>query len=346
MHWMVGSVRVGGGPRVEYVEPVVEAQSLTKVYQRQQIALSNVTMTVTRGCVLGLLGPNGAGKTTFLRMVLGLQRPTSGKIKVFGQKMGPNAAKARRRMGYIPTHPEFPVGLTPLEYLDYCGKLFGLRAADRKSRAVQMIRAVGLQDVAGNSMRGFSDGMSARLAVAASLINEPELLIWDEPTHGLDPEARRSMLDLMKQLANDKTLIISSHNLSDVDEVCSHAAVLSRGHLAFFGDLSDMKGSSEGCYTFGLDLDCDNKTTSRTAQALRDQRICTSIDVQQRKLTVHLPEDQPNTLVLAQLFQSLSDLKVNVTDVRGLGQGTEAAFLDLVEKEESDGFVRLYRAAA
>lgn len=331
---------------MEYVEPVVEAQSLTKIYQRRQIALNNVTMTVPKGCVLGLLGPNGAGKTTFLRIVLGLQRPSSGTIKVFGQKMGPNNSSARRRIGYIPTHAEFPHGLTPLEYLDYCGKLFGLRGVIRKSRCAQMLRAVGLQDVAGIHMSGFSTGMAARLSVAASLINEPELLIWDEPTHGLDPEARRSMLELIKQLSNEKTLIVSSHNLSDIDEVCSHAAVLSRGHLLFHGDLADMKGTGGGSYVFELELDCDAKTTSRTAQALRDQKICESIDSQQRRLTVHLPEDQPNTLVLAQVFQSLSDLKVNVVDIRGMGQGTEAAFLDLVEKEESNGLVRLYRNAA
>jgi hypothetical protein len=114
----------------------------------------------------------------------------------------------------------------------------------------------------------------------------------------------------------------------------------------FYGDLADMKGNGGGCFAFELELDCDAKTTSRTAQALRDQKICESIESQQRRLTVHLPEDQPNTLVLAQVFQSLSDLKVNVVDIRGLGQGTEAAFLDLVEKEESNALVRVYRHAA
>jgi ABC-2 type transport system ATP-binding protein len=331
---------------VEYVEPVVEAQALTKIYQRRSIALNNVSMTVARGTVLGLLGPNGAGKTTFLRIILGLQRQSSGIIKVFGQKMGPNASSLRRRIGYIPTHAEFPHGLTPLEYLDYVGKLFGLQAPVRKPRCAQMLRAVGLQDVAGMVITGFSSGMTSRLSVAASLMNEPELLIWDEPTHGLDPEARRSMLELIKQLSSEKTLIVSSHNLSDIDEVCSHTAVLSRGQLLFFGDLADMKGSGSGCFAFELELDCDAKSTARTAQALRDQKICEAVESQQRRLRVQLPEDQPNTLVLAQVFQSLSDLKVNVVDVRGLGQGTEAAFLDLVEKEESNGLVRLYRNAA
>lgn len=331
---------------MEYVEPVVEAQALTKVYQRRQIALNNVTMKVARGTVLGLLGPNGAGKTTFLRIILGLQRPSSGTIKVFGQKMGTNSSVLRRRIGYIPTHSEFPQGLTPLEYLDYVGKLFGLQAPIRKPRSAQMLRAVGLQDVAGMVINGFSSGMTSRLSVAASLMNEPELLIWDEPTHGLDPEARRSMLELIKQLSSEKTLIVSSHNLSDIDEVCSHTAVLSRGQLLYFGELADMKSSGSGCFGFELELDCDAKSTARTAQTLRDQKICEAVESQQRRLTVRLPDDQPNTLVLAQVFQSLSDLKVNVVDVRGLGQGTEAAFLDLVEKEENNGLVRIYRHAA
>lgn len=324
----------------------MEAVSLTKIYQRRQIALNSVSMTVTRGTVLGLLGPNGAGKTTFLRLILGLHRPSSGTIKVFGQKMTPHTGALRRRIGYIPTHPIFPPGLTPLEYLDYSAKLYGLRAETRKPRIVKMLRAVGLQEVAGQTVHGFSSGMAARLSVAASLLNEPELLVWDEPTHGLDPEARRSMLDLIKQLSTDKTVIVSSHNLSDIDEVCTHTAVLSRGHLVYFGDLADMKGTSGGCNEFELDLDCDGKTTARIAQQIRDLKICKSVESQQRRLTIKLPEEQPNALIMAHVFQSLSDAKVNVSDVRGLGLGTEAAFLDLVEKEEQRGFIRVYNPAS
>src|SRR5260370_21000749 len=130
--------------------------------------------------------------------------------------------------------------MSPTDSLDSMARLSGWPADVRKPRLASLIRAVDLLAVSGDPIAGFSNGMSSRLAVAASLINEPELLIWDEPTHGLDPEARRSMLELIKTLGKIKTLIVSSHNLSDLDEVCNHAAVLSRGQLIYSGSLQDL----------------------------------------------------------------------------------------------------------
>src|SRR5205814_7239788 len=128
------------------------------------------TLTIEPGCVLGLLGPNGAGKTTFLRLILGLHRPTAGWAKVFGRAVSPNAADVRRRVGYIPTNPQFPRGMTPITYLDYIARLFGLPANVRKPRLATLIRAVDLLAASGEPIAGFSNGMTARLAVAASLI--------------------------------------------------------------------------------------------------------------------------------------------------------------------------------
>src|SRR5438874_1456069 len=241
---------------------VVETTRLTKIYQNRQIALNDVTLRLEPGCVLGLLGPNGAGKTTLLRLVLGLHRPTAGWVKLFGKRMHPNAADLRRRIGYIPTNPQFPRGLTPIQYLDYMARLFGLPAEVRKPRLATLIRAVDLLGASGDSIAGFSNGMTARLAVATSLINEPDLLIWDEPTHGLDPEARRSMLELIKTLAKEKTLIISSHNLGDIDEVGNHAALLTQGPLISSGSLQDLKGRMRRNH-YELDLEGDQKSIAK-----------------------------------------------------------------------------------
>src|SRR5437870_3366391 len=238
---------------------VAETVRLTKIYQHRQIALNDVSLRIEPGTVLGLLGPNGAGKTTLVRLLLGLHRPTAGWAKVFGQRMTPNAADLRRRIGYIPTNPQFPHGLTPITYLDYMARLFGLPADVRKPRLASLIRAVDLLAVSGEPIAGFSNGMTARLAVATSLINEPDLLIWDEPTHGLDPEAHRSMLDLIETLSREKTLVVSSHNLSDIDEVCNHAAVLSRGQLIYCGSLQDLKGRMRRNH-YELDLEGDQKS--------------------------------------------------------------------------------------
>jgi ABC-2 type transport system ATP-binding protein len=321
---------------------VVESYKLTKIYQNRQIALNDVSLRIEPGCVLGLLGPNGAGKTTLLRLILGLHRPTAGWVKVFGKIMCPNAAAVRRKIGYIPTNPQFPRGMTPITYLDYMARLFGLPLDVRKSRLASLIRAVDLLSVSGDPIAAFSNGMTARLAVATSLINEPELLIWDEPTHGLDPEARRSMLELIKTLAREKTLIVSSHNLSDIDEVCNHAAVLSRGHLIYYGSLQDLKGRMRRNH-YELDLEGDQKAIAKAAQAIKGFAEFKSVAVRQRRLELRMADEVNNTSALANVFMTLADNKVTLISIRSVGQQTEQAFLDLVEKEESRGFARAYQ---
>jgi len=278
-------------------------------------------------------------------MIIGLHRPSAGWVKVFGKTMTPNSAELRRRIGYIPTNPQFPKGMTPITYLDYMARLFGLPQDVRKPRLASLIRAVDLLGASGNLISGFSNGMTARLAVAASLINEPDLLIWDEPTHGLDPEARRSMLDLIKTLARKKTLIVSSHNLSDIDEVCNHAAVLSHGQLIYSGPLQDLKGRIRKNH-FELDLEADQKSISRVAATIKSLSEFKAVNVKQRKMEVFLNDDVVASTALANLFMTLSDGKVNLVGIKSIGQQTEEAFLDLVEQEESRGFARIYKQEA
>lgn len=323
-------------------ELVVESYKLTKIYQNRQIALNDVTLRIEPGCVLGLLGANGAGKTTLLRLVIGLHRPTAGWVKVFGKIMTPNSADLRRRIGYIPTNPQFPTGMTPITYLDYMARLFGLPAEVRKPRLASLIRAVDLLNVSGQPIAGFSNGMSARLAVATSLINEPDLLIWDEPTHGLDPEARRSMLDLIKTLSREKTLIISSHNLTDIDEVCNHAAVLSHGQLIFCGSLQELKGRMRRGH-FEMDVEGDQKAISKVMQTYKSMNDLRSVVLRQRRIELHMQEEAVAASVLAHVLNILNENKVTLVSIRCVGQQTEQAFLELVEKEESRGFARIYK---
>jgi ABC-2 type transport system ATP-binding protein len=325
-------------------EFIVETAHLTKIYKNRHIALNDVSLAIEPGCVLGLLGPNGAGKTTFLRLILGLHRPTAGQAMVFGKRMTANSAALRRRVGYIPTNPQFPRGMTPITYLDYMGRLFGLPVNVRRPRLAALIRAVDLLAHAGSDIAQFSAGMTGRLAVAASLINEPELLIWDEPTHGLDIEARRSMLDLIKTLAHEKTLIISSHNLSDVDEVCNHAAVLSQGQLIFQGSLQDLKGRIRKNH-YEFDLEGDQKSISKSLQQIKAFSDVRQAMLRQRRLELILNEETLNTAVLSKVFAVFNENKIAIVSVRSVGQQTEQAYLDLVEKEESRGFTRLYSPA-
>src|SRR5581483_2504117 len=179
-----------------------------------------------------------------------------------------------------------------------------------------------LLGVSGEPIAGFSNGMTARLAVAASLINEPELLVWDEPTHGLDPEARRSMLELIKTLSREKTLIVSSHNLGDIDEVCNHAAVLSHGQLIYCGSLQDLKGRMRRNH-YELELEGDQKAISKAASALRNKAELKVVTLRQRRLELYLHEEAVTATALASALQTLHEQKVTLVSIRSVGQQTE-----------------------
>ena len=205
--------------------------------------------------------------------------------------MTPNAAHLRRRVGYIPDEPAVPARHDPdLVSPDYVARLFGLPAQVRKPRLATLIRAVDLLNVPGDIIDGFFNGMTSRLALASSLINEPDLLIWDEPTHGLDPEGRRSMLDLIKTLAREKTLIVSSHNLSDIDEVCNHAAVLSQGHLIYFGSLQDLKGRMRK-NQYDVDLDGDQKSITKVFNVIKGFNDFKTVNLRQKRMELRLNDD-------------------------------------------------------
>src|SRR5262249_46061204 len=155
---------------------------------------------------------------------------------------------------------------------------------------------------------------------------------WDEPTHGLDPEARRSMLELIKTLSKEKTLIVSSHNLGDIDEVCNHAAVLSRGQMIYCGSLQDLQAQMRR-NQYEVDLEGDQKAITKVTQAIKGMSEFRSVGLRQRRLELYLQEDANSASALANVFMTLADNKVTLVSIRSVGQQTEQAFLDLVEKE-------------
>ena len=167
------------------MELAIRTEHLTKIYSQRLIAVNDMNLEVPCGSVFGLLGPNGAGKTTTLRILLGLQRPTAGFARVFGKSCGPNAVDVRSQIGYLPTNPKLPGNLRPIEYLDLLGKLSRLPREVRKPRISALLRSVGLLGATDQKIQTFSTGMCTRLGIAASLVADPPLLLWDEPTAGL-----------------------------------------------------------------------------------------------------------------------------------------------------------------
>lgn len=225
-------------------EVVIKATGLTKVFKDfwgrpKARAVDNVDFEVHRGEVFGLLGPNGSGKSTTIKMILGLLYPTKGHLTVFGAS--PRDVKTKARIGYLPEESYLYHYLNPGETLDFFGNLFALDSGDRQKRTEQLIEMVGLNQARTRTVGEFSKGMQRRIGLAQALINDPDLVILDEPTAGLDPIGCREVKDLILALAKrGKTVILSSHLLSDVEDVCDRAVIYYGGKIQAQGTLQEL----------------------------------------------------------------------------------------------------------
>ncbi len=225
-------------------ETVVAVRSLTKIFndfwgRPKARAVDNVDFEIRRGEVFGLLGPNGSGKSTTIKMLLGLLYPTRGHIEVFGQS--PRHVKTKARIGYLPEESYLYRYLNSRETLEFFGNLFELPPNDRRNRAEQLLEMVGLNQVRTRTVGEFSKGMQRRIGLAQALINDPDLVILDEPTAGLDPIGCREIKDLIVTLARrGKTVILSSHLLADVEDVCDRAVIYYGGKIQAMGTLNEL----------------------------------------------------------------------------------------------------------
>jgi len=221
-------------------EVVVECRDLTKQYG-SFTAVDHLNLTVRKGEVFGLLGPNGAGKTTTILMLLGLTEPTGGSVRVLGLDPARQPLSVKARVGYLPDQVGFYDNLTARENLSYIAKLNGIREPEMSRRINAALDQVGLSQVADRRVKTFSRGMRQRLGVAEVLIKQPQLIIMDEPTLALDPEAVREFLDLIRQLKTSGiTMLLSSHLLQQVQAVCDRVGLFHKGRMVLEGTVSEL----------------------------------------------------------------------------------------------------------
>lgn len=224
--------------------PIIETRGLSKVYRdfwgRKKVqALKPLDIEVKKGEIFGLLGPNGSGKSTTIKLVLGLLFPTAGRAFVFGKD--PTDVTKNERIGYLPEESYLYKFLNAEETLDFYGRLFDMPASVRKERTNDLIQRVGLQKHRRRQLKEYSKGMTRRIGLAQALINEPDLLVLDEPTTGLDPLGSREMKDLILRLRDQgKTILMCSHQLADVQDVCDRIAILHQGDLKELGRVDSL----------------------------------------------------------------------------------------------------------
>ena len=222
-------------------QPLVALRNVNVCYGRRQ-ALSDVTFTLQQGAT-GLLGSNGAGKSTLLCALLGLITPDSGRVEVFGWDVRKHPLEARARIGYVAERDAYVPGLNALTAVAYCGELSGLPATDAILRAHEVLWYVGLNEARYRRVETFSTGMKQRLKLAEALVHDPDLLLLDEPTDGMDPQGRQEMLALISDLSHRRSLsvLFSSHLLPDIERTCDTAIVLRRGAVIRSGSIAEWR---------------------------------------------------------------------------------------------------------
>ncbi len=315
--------------------PALATYELTKEYavgfwrKRPYLALDHLTIDIEAGEVFGFLGPNGAGKTTTLKLLMQLVYPTSGRAELLGRPAGDVSVK--RRIGYLPENPYFYDYLTAEELLTYFAGLFGYVGRDRTTRVNRLLDEVGIAGERRLQMRTFSKGMLQRVGIAQALINDPELVIFDEPMSGLDPLGRRDVRALILRLRDRGcTVFFSSHVLSDAEALCSRVAILAKGRLMTSGRLDEMLHFQ----VRGWELVASGVTPELFASI--SPRATRVITLGAGRYTFDLPPDPPPD----RLLEELSVAGASLVSLNPLRETLEDLFVQQVSRPELAGHDR------
>jgi ABC-2 type transport system ATP-binding protein len=213
---------------------MIEVSHLTKYYG-DFAAVENLTFKLVPGEILGFLGPNGAGKSTTMKMLTGFLRPSSGEVRIWGSDVWQDGLTARRHIGYLPEGAPAYEEMTPLGFLEFIADARGLTGVERANRMEETIDIMSLQEVLGQRIETLSKGFKRRVGLAQAILHDPEVLILDEPTDGLDPNQKHQVREMIKGLSRDKIVIVSTHILEEVTAVCNRAMVLAKGQIVSDG---------------------------------------------------------------------------------------------------------------
>lgn len=310
-------------------DTVIEIRDVFKAYKRgafvpRKEALRGISLDVHRGEVFGFLGPNGAGKTTTIKILLNFIYPSRGTVKVLGQEVGDNETK--RKIGYLPETANYYPFLTLIKTLRMYGKICGLRGVELEEKIAALLKTVGLELNGNDTIGTFSKGMMQRIGIAQAMINDPELLILDEPASGLDPLGKKEVRDAIRKMRDEgKSIFFSSHELSEVEAVCDRAAIISKGKILREGTLDEMLPYGD---TYRVMVRLKNNTQRGTLDEIIDQ-----VD---REVEDTLSFRTKKGLVMDKILFVSHSAGVEVLGINKVKQSLEKAFTEIIREEERD----------
>lgn len=309
---------------------MIQVEHLTKVYGTT-VALRDVSFSAASGEILGLLGPNGAGKTTTMRILAGYLPATSGTASIAGYEVHTDPMAVRQRIGYLPENPPLYTEMTVAGYLHFVARIKGVSAGDRPQRVEYALKSCGLWDRQHTIIRKLSKGYRQRVGIAQAIVHDPPAIILDEPTVGLDPRQIIEVRNLIKNLAGQHTVILSTHILAEVSMTCDRAVIINKGEVAGIGQLDELLQRLSGSYTYDLELVGDRPQIESLLQRLANLQQITwdnSTPQGRQQLRVSSPVE-----IGADLASLLVQNGVQLFEMRRSRANLEEVFLKLTTDE-------------
>ena len=310
---------------------MIEVQHLTKRYG-PITAVEDISFRVERGEILGFLGPNGAGKTTTMRILTGFMPPTDGRAIVAGFDVFDQPVEAKRRTGYLPETPPLYPDMTVAEYLTFVAKIKGVPSAERKQRIRQTMDRARIADMANRLCSKLSKGYRQRVGLAQALIHNPDVLILDEPTAGLDPKQIIETRELIKELAGDHTIILSTHILPEVSQTCQRVVIINKGHVVAVDTPENLTARLRGSETMYLQVDVNG---ADAASALQRVTGVTRIAESDRRegIVGYEVESERGRDIRRDLARAVVDSGWGLLELRPMRMSLEEIFLSLTTEE-------------
>jgi ABC-2 type transport system ATP-binding protein len=310
------------------MELVIETSGLTKRYE-SLIAVNKLDLKVERNTIHGFLGPNGAGKTTTLKILVGLLKADSGSVSVLGQELGWDKPDVRLKIGFMPELPKLPKHLKGRELLDIYGRMYCMTKEERNKQVPKLLDIVGLKERGNDFVGKYSKGMQQRLGMAQALLSEPELVILDEPSIGLDPVGMVEVREIMKEIAKEGvTVFLSSHLLHEVQQVCTHVTIINKGVAVASGTLKQISAKVRGPMTIEAEVD---KLSEVVIKKVKELPFVKDVSKDEKKLYVELKTRDD---VRSQVSQAITGGGGIVTSMKLKGESLEDVFMELLAKRK------------
>jgi len=309
----------------------IETVNLTKRYGRLT-AVDKLSLNVSANTIHGFLGPNGAGKTTTIKVLVGLLKPDEGEARIFGEEVSGDKADVKLKIGYMPELPKFPKHLKGSELLDIYGRMYGLSEQQLRDELPKLFDHVGLKGRENDLIGKYSKGMQQRLGIAQALLSEPELVILDEPSLGLDPVGMVEVRELIKGVVKaGMTVFLSSHLLFEVQQVCSHVTIINRGVALVSDTIENVSHKIKGPATLQIEV---AKLTKTVVENLRKLPFVTDVKTENNKLNISLGTQDD---VRPQVSETITGSGGTIVSMNLTGQSLEDVFMQLIGKAGEEG---------